>query len=100
MSGELVVLAGLELGEQLPGVLLNLGEFRDESLPVHLSCNITISLGREEGLSYPEFLVDSKHGGCQKIGLSCETEAAGDQPGANNRHLAVCFRLGGVGSSK
>jgi hypothetical protein len=43
MSDELVVLARLELGEQLPGVLPNLGEFRDECLPVHLSCNVTIA---------------------------------------------------------
>jgi hypothetical protein len=37
MSRELVVLAGLQLGEQLPGLLLNFGEFRNERLPVHLS---------------------------------------------------------------
>ena len=42
MSCKFVVLAGLELGQELLDVLLNLGEFRDERLSVHLSCNITI----------------------------------------------------------
>ena len=37
MSSESVVLAGLQLGQQLLDVPLNLGEFLDERLAVHLS---------------------------------------------------------------
>jgi hypothetical protein len=42
VSSKFVVLAGLELGQQLLDVLLNLGESRNERLSVHLSCNVTI----------------------------------------------------------
>jgi hypothetical protein len=43
VSSKFVVLAGVQLGQELLDVLLNLGEFRNERLSVHLSCNITIS---------------------------------------------------------
>ena len=36
VSRKCVMLAGLELGEQLTGALLNLGEFRNERLAVHI----------------------------------------------------------------
>jgi hypothetical protein len=42
VSREFVMLAGLQLGEQLTDGLLQLGEFLDERLAVHISCNITI----------------------------------------------------------
>ena len=52
------MLAGLQLGEQMPGVLLNLGEFRNERFPVHyrvisrytLHCKRAIVLDAEVSL--------------------------------------------------
>jgi hypothetical protein len=40
VSRESVVLAGLQLRQQLLDCLLHLREFRNERLSVHLSCNI------------------------------------------------------------
>ena len=42
VSSKFVVLAGLQLSQQLLNGLLNLGEFGNKGLPVHSSCIITI----------------------------------------------------------
>jgi hypothetical protein len=77
MSRETVVLAGLELGQQLLHGLLHLREFLDKRVAVHYRVISRLSLiGRRA--SCRKFLIDSNDGACQKNCLFCETETPGD----------------------
>jgi hypothetical protein len=92
-----VMLAGLELRQQILDTLLDFTELGDERLPVHYRVISRFGLTRRTLCG--EFLIDWNHEGMSKIGFSSETEPPSGHSCASDRPSSVFFRFD-VSSSK